>query len=136
MYRGKSVFIDWKSGLEVAIHVHYSTPSGEPLINQAPNPVFMPNYPGWGFYKFNPWRERFDEVIQRMLQAGLIDLWKKRTWERMKEREKFPIQLETKSATEPLVLDDLQGAFYLSWLMLGASVMAFIVEFAKTHCPR
>ena len=24
----------------------------------------MPNYPGWGFFKFNPWRPKFDQLIR------------------------------------------------------------------------
>ena len=76
VYKGKSIFIDWKSGLEPAIRVHYSTPAGDPLIHLAPDPVFMPNFPGWGFHKFNPWRERFDDVILRALEAGLVNFWK------------------------------------------------------------
>ena len=56
--------------------MHYTTPSGDPLIHLAPDPVFMPNFPGWGFHRFNPWRQRFDEVIQRVIEAGLIDFWK------------------------------------------------------------
>ena len=54
------------------------------FLQRSKNPVFMANYPGWGFYRFNPWRERFDEVIQNVLQAGLIDHWKQNTWVRMK----------------------------------------------------
>ena len=49
VYEGKKVFIDWKSGLEPAIFVRYSTPAGDPLIHVASNPVFMPNYPGLCF---------------------------------------------------------------------------------------
>ena len=49
VYEGNKVFIDWKSGLEPAIFVRYSTPAGDPLIHVASNPVFMPNYPGENF---------------------------------------------------------------------------------------
>lgn len=56
VYEGKTVFIDWKSGLEPAIFSRYSTPRGDPLIHISPHPVFMPNFPGWGFHYFNPWR--------------------------------------------------------------------------------
>ena len=52
VYDGEKVFIDWKSGLEPAIFVRYSTPAGDPLIHVASNPVFMPNYPGkYYFFK-------------------------------------------------------------------------------------
>ena len=76
VYEGRSVFIDWRSGLEPAIRVHYSTPAGDPLVHLAPDPVFMANLPGWAFHRFNPWRERFDQLIQRTVEAGLVDFWK------------------------------------------------------------
>ena len=31
---------------------------------------------GWAFYKFNPWRKRFDQVLRRMLEAGLVEHYK------------------------------------------------------------
>ena len=78
VYEGKSVFIDWKSGLEPAIYARFSfrwpytagfllngqvfklskkilgrfsTAGGDPLVHLASNPVFMPNFPGWAFFK-------------------------------------------------------------------------------------
>ena len=109
VFDGTGVFIDWKSGLDPAIYVHYSTPKGDPLIHRAKNPVFMPNYPGWGFHRFNPWRERFDVVIQNVLQAGLVDYWKQKTWIRMKEEQstgdKDPGERDPMA---PLGMDDLQ----------------------------
>ena len=77
VYEGRSIFIDWRSGLEPAIRVHYSTPAGDPLVHLAPDPVFMANLPGWAFHRFNPWRERFDHLIQRTVEAGLVDFWKR-----------------------------------------------------------
>ena len=70
MLEGKSIFIDWKSGLEPAIFVKYSTPSGDPLVHKASRPVFMPNYAGWGFFKFNPWRAKFDEQIRKHIEVS------------------------------------------------------------------
>ena len=57
-------------GLEPAIFVKYSTPSGKPLVHLAPKPVFMPNYAGWGFFKFNPWRAKFDEQIRKHIEVS------------------------------------------------------------------
>lgn len=72
----------------------------------------MPNYPGWGFHSFNPWRPRFDFVIQMCLQAGLIDHWKDVTWRRMKrtslEMGQKPILIVEREAISKLNLDDLQ----------------------------
>jgi hypothetical protein len=31
--------------------------------------VFLPNYPGWFFHKFNPWRPAFDTLIQRHIEV-------------------------------------------------------------------
>ena len=42
----------------INIVFRYSTPAGDPLVHLAQRPVFMPNYPGWGFFKFNPWRAK------------------------------------------------------------------------------
>ena len=78
-------------------------------FRRAKNPVFMANYPGWGFHRFNPWRERFDVVIQNVLQAGLVDYWKQKTWIRMKEEQstgdKDPGERDPMA---PLGMDDLQ----------------------------
>ena len=40
VYDGEQAFIDWKSSMEPAIFVRYSTPAGDPLIHMSPNPVF------------------------------------------------------------------------------------------------
>jgi hypothetical protein len=71
VFAGESIFIDWKSGLEPAIYVKYSTPGGDPLVHLASNPVFMPNFPGWGFYKFNPWRAKFDHLIEKHIEVDI-----------------------------------------------------------------
>ena len=52
VYDGEKVFIDWKSSMEPAIFVRYSTPAGEPLIHMASKPkvsvkpLFMPKSSG------------------------------------------------------------------------------------------
>ena len=51
VYEGKRVFIDWKSGIGPAIYKQFQLPSGERLVHESPNPVFMPNYPGKNLQK-------------------------------------------------------------------------------------
>ena len=46
VYDGEQAFIDWKSSMEPAIFVRYSTPAGDPLIHMSPNPLFMPKSSG------------------------------------------------------------------------------------------
>ncbi len=54
MYRGRAVFIDYKTGAEMAVKTRYSTPDGHPLVLLAPNPIFRAKPVGWGFDRFNP----------------------------------------------------------------------------------
>ena len=90
----------------------------------------MPNYPGWAFYKVNPWRKRFDQVIRRVLEGGFIDHWKYSTWVQMKEKRSPEDELvfEDRSKLTSLSLDDLQGVFYLGALALGFTVTVFVAE--------
>ena len=53
VYEGKRVFIDWKSGIGPAIYKQFQLPSGERLVHESPNPVFMPNYPGKNIKKMS-----------------------------------------------------------------------------------
>lgn len=126
VFAGESIFIDWKSGLEPAIYVKYSTPGGDPLVHLASNPVFMPNFPGWGFFKFNPWRGKFDRLIERHMEAGLIEEWKWRTWVRQKEEALArgdQIDYVEIPVIASLTLDDMQSAF---WVVLLFTVLAFL----------
>lgn len=135
VFAGESIFIDWKSGLEPAIYVKYSTPGGDPLVHLASNPVFMPNFPGWGFYKFNPWRAKFDHLIEKHIEAGLIEEWKWRTWVRQKEEALArgdKIDYKEIPAIAPLSLDDMQSAF---WVVALFSVMA-ILAFGTEICTK
>ena len=126
--------------MEPAIFVRYSTPSGDPLIYKAPDPVFMPNLPGWGFHLFNPVRERFDEVIQSTIQAGLVDFWKLRTWYRMKresrERGEEALKPNERPISSPLNMDDLQGVFFLAILVMLVAFATFLLEFTSDACRR
>ena len=71
---------------------------------------------GYGYYIVNPWRPRQDEVVRRMLEAGLIPKWMERTWYRMKEeyREELKrtgdegIKFEFKPLISAITLDDFQ----------------------------
>ena len=71
--------------------------------------VSKTNDSSFHYHRFNPWRERFDEVIQNVLQAGLVDYWKQKTWIRMKEEQstgdKDPGERDPMA---PLGMDDLQ----------------------------
>ena len=74
----------------------------------------------WALNKFAPWHRRFNQVIARMVEAGLIKKWKLQTWSRMKENSgQEPVAFINPPAAEPLTLDTLQAAFlggYSTWM--------------------
>ena len=78
--------------------------------------IFLIYCKGYGYYIVNPWRPRQDEVVRRMLEAGLIPKWMERTWYRMKEeyQEELKktgdegIKFEFKPLISAITLDDFQ----------------------------
>ena len=66
MYRGETIYLDFKSGLESDIFIKYTVPgTGEPMMYMSRNPVFYFNLSGLGFNKMNFWSKRFNEIISR-----------------------------------------------------------------------
>ena len=74
---------------------------------------------GFGFYIINPWRPRIDQVIRRILEAGMIEKWKERAWYRMKEEHQRGLEesgeegihINIKPLIAPLTMDDFQVDF-------------------------
>ena len=87
---------------------------------------------GWAFYKFNPWKARFNQVLRRMLQAGLVDHYKFETWQRMKkeymESDEPKLEFKERPIASGLSLDDMQGVFYLAGLILAAGLLSLLME--------
>ena len=133
VYEGKKIFIDWKSGLEPAIFARYSTGDGNPLIHVASRPVFMPNYPGWAFYKWNPYRNRFNQVLRKLLEAGLVQHYKLETWYGMRkeylESDEEKTEYFIRPTISPMNMDDLQGSFYIGGMILALSLVTFMLEY-------
>ena len=106
----------------------------------------MPNYPGWGFFKFNPWRAKFDQLIMRhievpfsgersnnsnLVQAGLIDEWKWLTWQRMKKEaiaRGDVIKHKDSPAIEAIKFEAIQSPLLLIGLCFSISSLVFLVE--------
>ena len=61
---GNAILIDYRSGLNAAIDLHASTPTGEPLVHLAHDRIAQPLYYSWSFAKINPWLDRFNQVLQ------------------------------------------------------------------------
>ena len=75
---------------------------------------------GYAYYIINPWRLRHDEVIRRILEAGLIEQWKRRAWIRMKEEHQTELRIKGKEGIKfdikPLIsemtMNDFQVNFF------------------------
>ncbi len=50
-YLGQEVFLDFKSGMEAAAFVKFSSMTGDPLVHISPVPVLMKHQVGWAFNK-------------------------------------------------------------------------------------
>ena len=80
------------------------------------------SYPGYAYDLVNPWRPRHDQVIRRILEAGLIEKWKERTWFRMKEeyQEELKrtgeegIKFDIKPLISAITLDDFQVYLFVT----------------------
>ena len=64
------------TGIEAIALSEFVTPLGDPLINIVDEPIFPAKPHTWLFHKFNPWQPRFNEFIQKCLEAGLIKHYK------------------------------------------------------------
>lgn len=131
---GKRVLIDWKSGIEPAIYARYSKPNGEALIYMSPKPVFGTISNGWGFHKFNPWKDKFNHYLRIFLESGLMHQWKMETWDRMKSEyrdsleDKSILEFKEKPLISVIALYDIQMLFYLDAVMLLACLVVFALE--------
>ena len=146
--------MDYWSGLSAIVGIKYSSSSGQPFVHLPKEPAYPPIYPNaWNFHWINKWRDQFDkvvctflkinqhfrnstypflqfEVILWSLEAGLIEKWKRMTWEKMiidfeTMRE---ISIYERPEVDILTLDDTKSAFYLFILTTIISIIVAIVE--------
>ncbi|XP_068208570.1 ionotropic receptor 21a-like [Palaemon carinicauda] len=125
MLRGTHAFIESYSYSKILLVVDYQTKNAYMLREQL--------YPGhlcWYFQKNTAWKYKFDDGIQRLVEAGLIDRWLKmknaeflgRDFEKRQEQE-----TEERKNSE-LTFEHLQGVFFIlavSWML---SIFVFLSE--------
>jgi hypothetical protein len=79
-------------------------------------------------------------VIERVIEAGLIPVWKDRTCQRMKAMNLAAgvksVVVETLDDNAPLTATDFQGLAYVSALLLVVSLAAFLAEFIARALTR
>ncbi|KAK8397761.1 hypothetical protein O3P69_004512 [Scylla paramamosain] len=90
----------------------------------------FPNYNAWAFQKGTPWRHLFNKYLMRMVEAGLVNYWHKRTIRSF--RRDHGLLPETVHqdhfSLRPLSLQDTQGTFLLVALVLGVAVIVLGLE--------
>ena len=92
---------------------------------------------GYAYDNINPWRPRHDQVIRRILEAGLVETWKKRTWIRMKREYqeelkrtgKEGIKFDIKPLISAITLDDFQVNLTISLFIYLSNKESKVLEY-------
>ena len=75
------------------------------------------------------------------MEAGLVEQYKAKTYRKAREEYVLSnderLEIKEKPKTNPLNLDDLQGLFYLTAILMFFSLMVFILEISlfKKNIP-
>ncbi|XP_071534212.1 glutamate receptor 1-like [Panulirus ornatus] len=145
--RGRHAFFTWKYYIKTIIASRYTDRYGYTPIHVS-RQEFIPGSTGWGVRKGLPFLEPVDRIHDKLVEAGLVDLWLHELFEaamretraQMREAgagggsEGDALLLYSESGGElskralVLSLDHLQGAFYLHLLGLGAAALALLLE--------
>lgn len=132
--RGEAVVFEWLFAIEGAINVYYSTaPGGKARVYLEPDPFLFFTWNSWSFHIRNPWFERFDECLSRIIESGLIDQWKIRTWYTMKVDAGVTIAKETEESGK-LSLEHFLGTFLLYGFMVAIALLCLAAEVVSFYC--
>ncbi|KAG7162405.1 Glutamate receptor 4-like 3, partial [Homarus americanus] len=123
-------FISVKNYVKVFVSSWFANNKGETPFYISNNGIYVLLCFGWGFRKGAPFYAKFNLMISRLEDAGIIEYWTEEVIDkRVKEnREAATLDLvkDTPQADTQVVLGmhHLQGAFYL---LTGGSGIAFII---------
>ncbi len=129
---GRTVLIDWKNKLETSIFIGFTLPDGRSLIDRYELPIVYSKVENvHAFHPLNPWVERYDGVVLRCVDAGLVLMF----WDAVRRNLKAEYGTdeylpENLSPWSEIVVGDLLGlnVFFVSFLAL--SLVLFAVEAA------
>ena len=118
--------------MEAIALVEFVTPRGDPLINIVYKPIYPAKFNGWPFYKFNPWKTRFNKFLRQFMEAGLVEYYQEKTFERARKQyyasDKEKNVIVERPTISKMTFDDLQGLFYITGLLLAFSMIVFFIE--------
>ncbi|XP_076049358.1 putative glutamate receptor [Oratosquilla oratoria] len=149
VFAGHHAFFSWKYYVQYNLAARYGDAFGNTPTYRAQEETVVHTGYSWGFRRGAPFRKRFDQLMLRLLQAGLIEYWldeliiTRARHERNLRKEKEAKEGVTESNVEVQQEDDgnvvlslhhLQGAFYI--LMIGSSLSLIVlgVEIALHIC--
>lgn len=121
-YKGDSALLSGKILLEYNKFVKYVDPYGDPLFHIVKETIHHLLL-GYAVPKGSPYLPRWNSIISRASEAGLIHKWLKEY-----DRNKAHVFYLTKEKTVILAWKHLQTAFYILGVGLTFGVIAHIVE--------
>ncbi|XP_066985951.1 glutamate receptor U1-like [Macrobrachium rosenbergii] len=121
-------FITWRLYMEDRIAIKYTSSTGERQLHVATED-FFPSEIGWAMNPGCPFRQKFNKIIRRLLEAGLITKWLDQIINDPGRREAADVEaLPRLEGPQPLGLEQLQGIFYVFVIGNAISVLGFVVE--------
>ena len=89
-------------------------------------------FTGWTFPKSSPWKEEIDKSIRMLIEAGLVDQYKREdfflTKKKFMESDEEKIIFVEPPAVAPMNMHDLQGLFYVLGVGLAFSLITYLIE--------
>ncbi|XP_068223519.1 ionotropic receptor 21a-like [Palaemon carinicauda] len=126
----KYAFITWRLYMEDRIAIKYTSSRGERQLHVATED-FFPSEIGWAMNPGCPFRHKFNKIIRKLLEAGLITKWLDQIINDPRRREAADTEaLPRLEGPQPLGLEQLQGIFFVFVIGIGLSALALAVEFA------
>lgn len=120
--------IEYGVVLEMGTFLRFSTPEGDPLVHISKNPVSTGPI-SWLLYKKMVGLERINKVILNMIEAGLIDKWKRITLIEIKEKDQIrKYEVEEPPAIRSMSLSDLYGVFMAWGCLMSGTILVALLE--------
>ncbi|KAK7078940.1 hypothetical protein SK128_008809 [Halocaridina rubra] len=125
----KYAFITWRLYMEDRIAIRFTSATGERQLHVAYED-FFPSEIGWAMNSGCPFRGKFNNVIRKLLESGIITKWLKDIILDPKRRDPVATVdiVPRLEGPQPLGLEQLQGIFYILGLGCVMSSIAFVME--------
>ncbi|XP_063597048.1 glutamate receptor 3-like [Penaeus indicus] len=130
--QGNYAFISWKTYFRNLIARDYTERNGETQVHIA-REDFFPGGFGWAFPKGSPYRTKFDQLFQRLIESGLIDKWMSDLIQlsASKKRDRTGSENGTQSdrnGPQAFTIYHLQGVFFITVGGFGLAAVTFLIE--------